>query len=69
MDINSLQNAKLIGQTNFARFRDKFNKEWNKPNIEILKARMWKEISPAVKVELEKLTPEAVKNMRNRYGE
>jgi hypothetical protein len=69
MDINNLQNAKLIGATRYARFRDKFNAEWNKPNVEMMKARMWKEMSPAMKAELEKLTPEAVKNMRKRYGD
>ena len=68
MNVNNLLNAELIARTKYARFRDRFNAEWNKPNVDMLKARMWKEIHPAVKLELAKLTPEAVRNMNKRFG-
>lgn len=68
MNVNDLQNAGLLGRTKYARFRDEFNAEWNKPNVDLLKARMWREIHPSVKAELEKRIPDVVKRMRERYG-
>lgn len=69
MNINDLQDAKLTAKTKYARFRDGFEAEWSKPEIEMLKARMWKEMHPLVKLELAKKNPEAVKEMNKRYGE
>ena len=54
MNINDLQDAKLTAKTEYARFKDKFQAEWSKPEIDMLKARMWKEMSPLVKLELAK---------------
>jgi hypothetical protein len=68
MNINDLQNAELIARTKFVRFRDEFNAEWNKPNVDMLKAQMWKEIHPAVKAELAKKIPDVVKRMNQRFG-
>jgi len=69
MNANNLIDAKLIGKTKFARFKDKFNAEWNKPNVDMIKARMWQEMSPEIKQELVKIVPDAVKEMNKRYGE
>lgn len=68
MNANQLINAKLIGKTKYARFRDKFNTEWNKPNAEMLKAQAWREINPLIKEELARRIPQAVRNLNKRYG-
>lgn len=69
MDVTNLENAQLIGQTKFKAWKDKFNAEWNRPNAEMIKARMWREIDPLVKAELAKRIPQEVKNMNQKYGE
>ena len=68
MNVNDLTNAKLVGKTKFARFKDKFNAEWNKPNVDVIKARAWQEMSPEIKQALAQRVPDAVKNMNKRYG-
>lgn len=68
MNVNNLIDAKLMAKTKYARFRDKFNAEWNKPNVEVIKARMWQEMSPQMKAELAKRVPDAVNNMNKRFG-
>ncbi len=69
MNVNNLINAKLVGKTKFARFKDKFNANWNAPNVEALKAQAWKEMSPEIKQALAERVPGAVKNMNKRYGD
>lgn len=68
MNINNLQNAILLGQTKYKKWRDQYMAEWNKPNAEIIKAQMWREIHPLVKQELAKRIPDTVKNMNKKYG-
>ena len=69
MDVINLQNAKLVGQMKFKAWKDKYTTQWNKPNAEIVKAQMWREIHPLVKAELAKRIPHVVKNMNQKYGE
>lgn len=69
MDVTNLINAKLIGKTKFQRWLDRYQAEWNKPKLELVKAQMWKEIHPLVKAELEQRAPDVVKKFRDKYGE
>lgn len=63
-----LMNAKLIGRTQYDRWKRKFEANWNEDALEAVKAMMWKGMAPAVKEQLRLRAPDAAKDMDERYG-
>ena len=68
MNIADIQDAKLMGKAKYAIWKKEFIKTWQEPNIELMKAEFWNQLSPMVKEQLRQRVPEAVANMEKRYG-
>ena len=68
MNIADIQDAKLMGKAKYAMWKKEFTKQWQEPNIELMKAEFWNQLSPMVKEQLRQIVPEAVANMEKRYG-
>jgi len=68
LTLRDLEDAKLLAETKYAKFKQDFDKQYNQPDTDLQNAIAFNTMSEEAKQQLKKADPEVFKLAQSKYG-
>jgi hypothetical protein len=68
LTLRDLEDARLLAEATYAKFKQDFDKEVNKPDVDLKNAVSFKSLTPETKEQWKNADPESYKLAEKKYG-